>query len=122
MCGSGGCRSSGRASRNGAFWGCRLMLIFRYVFVMCADRDYRVMSLCAAAQASKDRPKQVPVPSSLLTSRCQPYRRQMRFTSEQGGEGIGLSLVKRICLRYGWCLEGNSELGAGTWFSLSFDA
>jgi len=44
------------------------------------------------------------------------------FYSDQGGEGIGLSLVKRICLRYGWCLEVNSELGTGTCFGLSFDA
>jgi signal transduction histidine kinase len=44
------------------------------------------------------------------------------FYSEQGGEGIGLSLVKRICLRYGWRLDVSSELGAGTCFSLLFDA
>jgi signal transduction histidine kinase len=42
------------------------------------------------------------------------------FYSDQGGEGIGLSLVKRICLRYGWRLEVSSELGAGTCFSLLF--
>jgi signal transduction histidine kinase len=44
------------------------------------------------------------------------------FYSDQGGEGIGLSLVKRICLRYGWRLEVSSELGTGTCFSLLFDA
>ncbi len=44
------------------------------------------------------------------------------FFSEQGGEGIGLSLVKRICVRYGWSLEVSSELGTGTCFSLLFDA
>jgi len=43
------------------------------------------------------------------------------FFSEQGGEGIGLSLVKRICIRYGWQLHVDSELGAGTCFSLLFD-
>lgn len=42
------------------------------------------------------------------------------FYSDQGGEGIGLSLVKRICLRYNWRLEVSSELGAGTCFSLLF--
>jgi signal transduction histidine kinase len=42
------------------------------------------------------------------------------FYSEQGGEGIGLSLVKRICLRYGWHLDVSSQLGAGTRFSLLF--
>lgn len=40
------------------------------------------------------------------------------FYSEQGGEGIGLSLVMRICMRYGWRLEVNSELGTGTTFCL----
>lgn len=44
------------------------------------------------------------------------------FYSDQGGEGIGLSLVKRICIHYGWCLDVNSELGAGTCFSLLFEA
>jgi signal transduction histidine kinase len=43
------------------------------------------------------------------------------FYSEQGGEGIGLSLVKRICMRYGWQLDVSSELGSGTCFSLLFD-
>jgi len=43
------------------------------------------------------------------------------FFSEQGGEGIGLSLVKRICLKYDWRLDVSSELGAGTCFSLLFD-
>jgi len=42
------------------------------------------------------------------------------FYSDQGGEGIGLSLVKRICLRYDWRLEVSSELGEGTCFSLLF--
>lgn len=42
------------------------------------------------------------------------------FYSDQGGEGIGLSLVKRICLRYGWRLEVSSRLGTGTCFSLLF--
>ncbi len=44
------------------------------------------------------------------------------FFSDQGGEGIGLSLVKRICLRYSWRLDVSSELGAGTCFSLLFEA
>jgi len=44
------------------------------------------------------------------------------FYSDQGGEGIGLSLVRRICRRYGWRLEVSSQLGAGTCFSLLFNA
>jgi signal transduction histidine kinase len=44
------------------------------------------------------------------------------FYSDQGGEGIGLSLVKRICLRYGWRLDVSSQLGTGTCFSLLFAA
>ncbi len=44
------------------------------------------------------------------------------FYSDQGGEGIGLSLVKRICLRYGWHLEVHSQLGTGTCFNLLFAA
>ena len=44
------------------------------------------------------------------------------FYSDQGGEGIGLSLVRRICLRYDWRLDVSSELGAGTTFSLLFGA
>lgn len=44
------------------------------------------------------------------------------FYSDQGGEGIGLSLVKRICLRYGWRLDVSSRLGAGTCFSLLFSS
>jgi signal transduction histidine kinase len=42
------------------------------------------------------------------------------FYSDQGGEGIGLSLVKRICLRYSWRLAVSSQLGTGTCFSLLF--
>jgi len=36
------------------------------------------------------------------------------------GEGIGLSLVKRICQRYGWKIEINSHKDQGTVFRLSF--
>lgn len=37
-----------------------------------------------------------------------------------GGQGIGLSLVKRICKRYGWNLKIESMVGRGTQVDLSF--
>lgn len=40
--------------------------------------------------------------------------------SEKGGAGIGLSLVKRICQRYGWKITIASEAGIGTRVSLLF--
>ncbi len=36
------------------------------------------------------------------------------------GEGIGLSLVKKICERYGWTIELSSEPGKGTLTTLTF--
>lgn len=36
------------------------------------------------------------------------------------GEGIGLSLVKKICDRYGWTIELTSEPGQGTHTTLTF--
>lgn len=44
------------------------------------------------------------------------------FYSARGGEGIGLSLVRRICRNYGWNVSLDSKLGQGTCFRLEFDA
>ena len=41
---------------------------------------------------------------------------------ESTGEGIGLSLVKRICERYNWKTEIQSEVGKGTTARLIFSA
>jgi signal transduction histidine kinase len=40
--------------------------------------------------------------------------------SEKAGSGIGLSLVKRICQRYGWNISMASEAGIGTKVRLWF--
>lgn len=37
-----------------------------------------------------------------------------------GGSGIGLSLVDRICQRYGWTIQASSEVGKGTRMTLSW--
>jgi len=42
------------------------------------------------------------------------------FYSAQGGEGIGLSLVRRICQNYGWKVSLDSKVGRGTCFRLEF--
>ncbi len=44
------------------------------------------------------------------------------FYSARGGEGIGLSLVRRICENYGWEVSLDSEVGRGTRFRLEFAA
>lgn len=42
------------------------------------------------------------------------------YTGPAGGEGIGLSLVKRICQRYEWNIDISSHEDHGTTFRLSF--
>ncbi|VAW79994.1 Cobalt-zinc-cadmium resistance protein CzcA; Cation efflux system protein CusA [hydrothermal vent metagenome] len=44
------------------------------------------------------------------------------FYSAQGGEGIGLSLVRRICQNYGWEVSLDSKVKHGTCFRLDFSA
>ncbi|MFQ5644149.1 MAG: sensor histidine kinase [Thiogranum sp.] len=43
------------------------------------------------------------------------------FYSTRGGEGIGLSLVRRICQHYGWQVKVSSQVGKGTRFRLNFN-
>ena len=42
------------------------------------------------------------------------------YSAQPGGEGIGLSLVRRICQRYDWSIEIDSREGRGTCIRLSF--
>jgi signal transduction histidine kinase len=50
---------------------------------------------------------------------AQVFRRYYRGT-ESGGTGIGLSLVKRICDRYGWRIDLSSVADGGTEATLRF--
>src|SRR5512135_2068156 len=42
--------------------------------------------------------------------------------ASSGGAGVGLSLVKRICDRYGWHISLDSQQGHGTTAEIEFDA
>ena len=48
------------------------------------------------------------------------FNRYYRATSEQGGFGIGLSIVNKICMNYKIDINVESKLNEGTTFSLSF--
>ena len=48
------------------------------------------------------------------------YKRYYRATPEQGGFGIGLSIVNQICKNYDLKIEVNSQINIGTTFSLKF--
>jgi len=48
------------------------------------------------------------------------FKRYYRATKEQGGFGIGLSIVHNICLKYNIKLDVQSKLKEGTTFTFSF--
>jgi signal transduction histidine kinase len=53
-------------------------------------------------------------------SRPEPLSSQGRGGNPEGGEGIGLSIVKRLCELLGVSIELVTEPGQGTFFRLSF--
>jgi len=48
----------------------------------------------------------------------EPFYRAHDRSNE--GYGLGLAIVSRLCRRFGWPLEADSELGAGTVFRVNF--
>ena len=48
------------------------------------------------------------------------YKRYYRATQEQGGFGIGLSIVNQICKNYNIQILVNSKIKEGTTFTLNF--
>ncbi len=48
------------------------------------------------------------------------FKRYFRATSEQGGFGIGLNIVRHICQRYNITIDVHSIIKKGTTFSLKF--
>jgi signal transduction histidine kinase len=48
----------------------------------------------------------------------EPFYRAHDRSNE--GYGLGLAIVRRLCRRFGWPLEVDSELGAGTQFRVNF--
>ncbi len=57
----------------------------------------------------------VGIPHASLERVFEPY-----YSAQPGGEGIGLSLVRRICQRYDWNVEIDSNEGQGTRIRLCF--
>lgn len=55
-----------------------------------------------------------------IASQHQDYLFQRHFKGVSRGAGIGLSLVKRICDRYGWPIRVQSREGAGTTIEIRF--
>ncbi len=49
-----------------------------------------------------------------------PHVFDRSYTTKQGGTGLGLNLVKRICDRFDWDIVLTSELGKGTQVSIDF--
>jgi signal transduction histidine kinase len=52
--------------------------------------------------------------------RSQIFERYFRAESKPEGLGLGLAIVRRICDDFGWKIEFQSTLGAGSVFSLVF--
>ncbi|MEM6708196.1 MAG: HAMP domain-containing sensor histidine kinase [Pseudomonadota bacterium] len=50
----------------------------------------------------------------------QTFYRGANGRATASGHGLGLAIVKRICDRYGWTVEVDSELGVGTEFRVRF--
>lgn len=48
----------------------------------------------------------------------EPFYRAHDRSNE--GYGLGLAIVSRLCRRFGWPLEADSELGSGTMFRITF--
>lgn len=57
-----------------------------------------------------------------ISAQALPRVADRHYRSVGGGEGIGLSLVRRICERYGWSMKIDSELNQGTRVRLDFAA
>jgi signal transduction histidine kinase len=59
------------------------------------------------------------IPESSIERIFEPFERVAN--EETPGHGIGLTIVKRLCDRFGWTIEVSSEGSRGTRFRLSFD-
>lgn len=77
------------------------------------EQGHVQVCLDAAALTVKDTGSGIP--SEQLQQVFERY-----YKGVAGGEGIGLSLVKRICQRYGWRIAIESCAGCGTVIRLSF--
>lgn len=51
-------------------------------------------------------------------TRAHIFERNVQGTTSDQGAGLGLSIVKRLCERYGWHVEVSSTVGAGSRFDL----